>query len=107
MTSRTKFAPGNNKLGCQKLIQYAEIINNNPNNPNSKQCIYTNYQIIDKSTTKPNISTNQRAAQIINTAIGGNTHFGNYYLGEPVVFNFLGRVEGQIGGSGAPLRNRF
>jgi len=103
MALRTKFAPGN-KSGCQKLIQYAEIINNNPN---SKPCIYTNYQIIDKSTTKPNISTNQRAAQIINTAIGGNIHFGNYYLGEPVVFNFLGRVEGQIGGSGAPLRNRF
>jgi hypothetical protein len=24
-----------------------------------------------------------------------------------VVFNYLGRVEGQPGGSGAPLRNRF
>jgi hypothetical protein len=45
--------------------------------------------------------------QVINSTVGGSTQFGNYYLGEPVVFNYLGRVEGQPGGSGAPLRNRF
>ena len=54
-----------------------------------------------------NISNSQRISQVINSSVGGSTQFGNYYLGEPVVFNYLGRVEGQPGGSGAPLRNRF
>ena len=48
-----------------------------------------------------------RLSGVINNTVGGSTQFGHYYLGEPVRFNFLGRVEGQPGGSGAPLRNRF
>jgi hypothetical protein len=39
--------------------------------------------------------------------IGGTTQFGNGYLGQPVNINYLGRGEGQPGGSGAPPRNRF
>ena len=103
MASRAKFAPGK-KSNCQKLIQHVGIINDKPN---SKPCIYINSEIIDKSTTKPNISTVQRISQVIKTSTSGNVQFGNYYLGKPVVFNYLGKVEGQIGGSGIPLRNNF
>jgi hypothetical protein len=102
---RKYFAPGSNSSNCSLLIKNYMIGIANSDNPSFKSCIIN--EIIDKPNTNSNISTNQRAAQIINSAIGGNTYFGSYYLGEPVVFNFLGRVEGQIGGSGAPLRNRF
>ena len=103
MASRTKFAPGK-KSSCQKLIQHVEMSNNNLN---SKPCVYINSEITDKSILKPNISTEQRLAQVIRTATSGNIQFGNYYLGKPVVFNYLGKVEGQPGGSGTPLRNHF
>jgi hypothetical protein len=103
MASRTQFAPGRNS-SCQKLIHFVGSSNANPN---SKPCIYINPEIIDKSTIKPNISTAQRIAHLINVSTSGNIQFGNYYLGKPVVFNYLGRTEGQIGGSGFPLRNHF
>ena len=103
MYSYRQFTPGSNG-NCGKLITYAGISNNNPN---FKICTYTNNVIINKSSLRPNISNAQRISGIINNTVGGSTQFGNYYLGEPVVFNYLGRVEGQPGGSGAPLRNRF
>ena len=39
--------------------------------------------------------------------VGGTTQFGNFYLGQPLSLNYLGRTEGQPGGSGIPPRNRF
>jgi hypothetical protein len=101
MYSYKHFTPGSN-LKCGKLITYAGV-----SNSNIKPCSYVNGEIIKKSFLTHNISNSQRVAQVINSSVGGSTHFGNYYLGEPVVFNYLGRVEGQPGGSGAPLRNRF
>ena len=38
---------------------------------------------------------------------GGITQFGNFYLGKPLSINYLGRTEGQPGGSGSPPRNSF
>jgi hypothetical protein len=102
---RRHFAPGTNASNCSSLIKNYMIGLATSSNPSFKSCIING--IIDKSNISSNISTNQRAAQIINNSIGGNTYFGSYYLGEPVVFNCFGRVEGQIGGSGTPLRNRF
>ena len=55
----------------------------------------------------PNISYKQQMSIKINNTLGGNVHYGGYYLGKPVQVNYLGRTEGQPGGSGAPLRNRF
>jgi len=103
MYSYKHFTPGNN-LKCGKLITYAGV-----NSQNIKPCTYISSDIIKKTanSTSNNISNAQRIAQVINSTTGGSTQFGNYYLGEPTVFNYLGRVEGQPGGSGAPLRNRF
>lgn len=103
MYSYRQFTPGR-KSKCGKLIQYVGISNNNIN---SKPCTYINSEIINKSFLKNNKSSAQRISQVISSSKGGSTQFGNYYLGEPTVFNYLGRVEGQPGGSGAPLRNRF
>jgi hypothetical protein len=103
MYSYKHFTPGGN-LKCGKMISYSQAANINPN---IKTCTYINSEIMNKSFLTNNISNSQRISQIINSSVGGSTQFGSYYLGEPVVFNYLGRVEGQPGGSGAPLRNRF
>jgi hypothetical protein len=101
MYSYRQFTPGS-KSKCGKLITYAGV-----NNLDIKPCTYINSEVIKKSFITHNISNSQRISQVINSSVGGSTQFGNFYLGEPVVFNYLGRVQGQPGGSGAPLRNRF
>ena len=45
--------------------------------------------------------------QVIGRINGGTTQFGNFYLGQPLSLNFLGRSQGQPGGSGSPPRNIF
>ena len=105
MYSYKHFTPGKN-ANSSRLIIYNAIID-----AYSKKivcnCYQEEYKKFTSNSTVNNISNSQRVAQVINSTVGGSTQFGNYYLGEPVVFNYLGRVEGQPGGSGAPLRNRF
>ena len=105
MYSYKHFTPGRN-ANSSKLINYNALID-----AYSKKivcnCYQEEYKKFTSNSTVNNISNSQRVAQVIKSTVGGSTQFGNYYLGEPVVFNYLGRVEGQPGGSGAPLRNRF
>jgi hypothetical protein len=53
------------------------------------------------------ISTSRRISQVIHFAKGGKTQFGNFYLGQPLNINYLGKMEGMPGGSGSPPINRF
>jgi hypothetical protein len=46
-------------------------------------------------------------AQKLKNNLGGSVQYGNFYLGEPLSINYLGRTEGQPGGSGMPPRNRY
>jgi hypothetical protein len=105
MYSYKHFTPGRNS-NASKLINYNALID-----AYSKSivcnCYQEEYKKFTSNSTSNNISNAQRVSHVINSTVGGSTQFGNYYLGEPVVFNYLGRVEGQPGGSGAPLRNRF
>jgi hypothetical protein len=39
--------------------------------------------------------------------MAGKLQYGNFYLGQPLNINYLGRMEGMPGGSGMPPRNRF
>lgn len=55
----------------------------------------------------PNISTAQRRANVITNSYGNKMGFGNYYFGGNTYVNYLGRVEGQNGGGGKPIRNQF
>jgi len=61
----------------------------------------------DSQGTSGNISNNMRIAQSIRIPRSGKPQFGNFYLGEPLTLNYLGRMEGQPGGGGMPPRNRF
>jgi hypothetical protein len=45
--------------------------------------------------------------QAIGRINGGTTQFGNFYLGQPLSLNYLGRSQGQPGGGGSPPRNIF
>ena len=48
-----------------------------------------------------------RTATYLQSARGGKTAYININIEQPFNVNYLGRVQGQLGGSGAPLRNRF
>jgi hypothetical protein len=105
MHSYKHFTPGR-KSNASRLINYNALIDGY-----SKKIFCNCYQEEYKKFTSQSLSTNtsnsQRISQIISSSVGGSTQFGSYYLGKPVVFNYLGRIEGQPGGSGVPLRNRF
>lgn len=80
-------------------------------NGNSKKLICSCVDNInEKYATKENasnMSNKRRISQILRTSVGGTVNFGNYYLGEPPVINYLGRVPGQPGGAGSPPKNKF
>jgi len=89
-----------------KLINVVSKINNFVLKENLSACScvqnrYNKNQIV----TDTKISNNVRIAQIINSTKGGKTNFGNFYLGQPLNMNYLGRMEGMPGGSGSPPRN--
>ncbi len=78
---------------------------------NSNTCCNTNHDYEGKLFTSQSTTSNrsylQRTATYLKSARGGKPVFVYFNLGQPFVVNYLGRVEGQSGGSGAPLRNRF
>ena len=80
----------------------------------------TNYKLNRNSNTNyANISYKMRTSQrlllggasqqvqVIGRINGGTTQFGNFYLGQTLSLNYLGRSPGQPGGSGSPPRNKF
>ena len=81
--------------------------------PNSPQlncvCKPDKYDKNTIGSTSPSIklSNNRRISQIITSSKGGRIQYGNFYLGQPLNINYLGRMEGMPGGSGQPPRNTF
>ena len=67
-------------------------------------CVKNEYKQFETQATYTNLSRAMRISQTIRSAVGGSIQYGN---SEPPVINYLGKVEGQVGGSGAPPRNRF
>jgi hypothetical protein len=111
MHSQRQFTPGK-KSGCAKIINYVAEYNNlfpNSNSitcPNISQDKY-NKLVVGSDSPSIRISNSMRLAQIINFYKGGKTQYGNFYLGQPLNVNYLGRMEGMPGGSGTPPINRF
>ena len=78
-----------------------------------------NYKILHTSNTNSsNLSYKMRLSQVLKldgtsqkinriSRMSGKTQFGNFYLGQPLNINYLGRMEGMPGGSGMPPVNRF
>ena len=119
MSLRTQFSPGK-KSTAMKMIQYNAQINqftystNNEYRKNTTQeqvvcnCVKGgDYEKYESNTLFSNTSYKLRFAHQIKTSLGGSTQYGSYYLGQPVVINYLGRVAGQPGGGGQPPKNKF
>lgn len=126
MPSYRNFTPGQ-KSRASRMIHYNAVYNylreNLNNNPTNQVFYYspsqiqkeiicncyrneTNLRFVDDQ-TYPNTSSNMIIAQQIKIGRGSSLQFGNYYLGNKQIINYLGKTEGQPGGSGFPLRNKF
>jgi len=86
----------------KQLIFYQHYTDNSTCN-----CIKPQKYLFDSSSPSYVLPYKERISLYIVTAIGGRVHFGNRYLGKETVANYLGRFEGQPGGSGTPIRNKF
>lgn len=87
----------------------AQFIEPNPKNYKINRASNTNYS---------NLSSKMRLSQVLKldgssqqvsrvSRMSGKTQFGNFYLGQPLNINYLGKMEGMPGGSGTPPINRF
>jgi hypothetical protein len=115
MQSYQNFMPGK-RSNMRKMIRYTAEYNfyydvnskfNSYYNPKNCFCIPDSYDKLVAGSDSPSIkiSNNQRIAQIVNYSKGGKSEFGNFYLGQPLNINYLGRMEGMPGGSGSPPTN--
>ena len=115
MYSKRQFTPGNNS-NAKRIINYNAIYDelnansfNQNDNTNCTKClpvIYNkNVPLSDSPSSR--ITNNARMSQIVNFSKGGTIQFGNFYLGQPLQLNYLGRPEGMPGGSGQPPKNKF
>ncbi len=111
MYSYRRFTPGGRR-DTSRMIKYVAEYNSiygDEGKMNTCFCIPDKY---DKNTpgsdsSSAKVSYATKIAQIIQTTKGGKTQYGNFYLGEPLNVNYLGRVQGMPGGSGMPPKNRF
>ena len=79
------------------------------NNSNNSCCPRNEYEgkLFTSQSSTSNLSYLQRTSSYLQNARGGKTAYININIEQPLNVNYLGRVQGQLGGSGAPLRNRF
>jgi hypothetical protein len=111
MYSQQSFTPGK-KSDSSKMINYVAAYN--AKFPNSQPltcsgCLPDKYDKFTVGSDSPStrVSNNIRTSQIVNYSRGGKTQYGNFYLGQSLNINYLGRMEGMPGGSGKPPKNTF
>jgi len=109
MYSQTQFSPGGSTSSSRMITYVAEYNSRFPNAKIPCACINNIYNktVLGSDSPSTNVSYNSRVSQIINSSKGGKTQFGNFYLGQPLQLNYLGRNEGMPGGGGKPPVNRF
>ncbi len=95
MYSYRHFTPGKTS-DTQRIIQN-----------NGQACVCRN-EIYNKNLPQPNasnISNKMRISRQIQSTVGGSVQYGMYSLANVPTINYLGRTEGQFGGSGRPPSN--
>jgi hypothetical protein len=110
MYSYNYFRPGG-KTTSSRIINYIAPYNALFPNLEQKNC-YCIFNKFDKNTPgslspAARVSTSIRISKLVNLTKGGKIQYGNYYLGEQVNVNYLGRIQGMPGGSGSPPVNKF
>jgi hypothetical protein len=111
MHSQQSFTPGK-KSGSSKMINYVAAYNAlfpNAQQLTCSQCASDRYDkfVIGSDSPSTKVSNNIRISQIVQYSKGGKIQYGNFYLGQPLNINYLGRMEGMPGGSGQSPRNTF
>ncbi len=106
MSSYQYFMPGN-KANTRRIIELLSLYNYQNKVPFNCLCIENKYDklVIGSDSPSIRVSNNVRVAQIVNYSKGGRSEYGNFYLGQPLNLNYLGRMEGMPGGSGKPPTN--
>jgi hypothetical protein len=111
MHSYRQFTPGGRK-DTSRIIKYVALYNEIYGTDGQINTCYCTPEKYDKNTpgsdsSSARVSYPTRISQVIQYTKGGKTQFGNFYLGQPLNVNYLGRIEGMPGGSGMPPINRF
>jgi hypothetical protein len=111
MYSYKGFKPGSVNSQNSRIINYIAQLNASNSNNNTPTCL-CNFNKYDKNTPgsdsySAKVSYATRITQLVNLNKGGSIQYGNFYLGEPLNVNYLGRMAGMPGGSGMPPLNRF
>ena len=111
MYTYSHFRPGGRK-GTSRIIKYVAEYNalyGSKGQINTCYCIPDKYDKNTPGSDSPSakVSYATKIAQVIQSTKGGKTQYGNFYLGQPLNINYLGRMEGMPGGSGKPPTNRF
>lgn len=111
MYSQRKFTPGS-RSSTSRIINY--VAEYNAMYPNQSEqincyCIPDKYDKNTPGSDSPSskVSYATRISQVIQSKKGGTIQYGNFYLGQPLNVNYLGKTEGMPGGSGMPPINRF
>lgn len=90
-------------------LYYINALNIEIINSNNSCCPRNEYEgkLFTSQSTTSNRSYLYRTGTYLQSARGGKPSYININTEQPFNVNYLGRVQGQLGGSGAPLRNRF
>jgi len=99
MSNNLSFIPGRYQ-NIRKIHKYYIYRNNVACN-----CIQNKITTLNTSTNNKSETENERISQIISNNLGGKITYGNF--GIPAKINYLGRIEGQSGGSSSKLTNKF
>jgi hypothetical protein len=92
------------------IASVAQIIEPQPKNYNINRSFNTNYGNTSNSLRKAKrlcLSGSSQQPSVVGRINNGNTHFGNFYLGQPLQLNYLGRQAGMPGGSGTAPKNKY
>jgi hypothetical protein len=115
MTSNQQFTPGK-KSNSRKIINYIAQYNaayaaRADVKPLNCACTQDqndkNLSFAGTDSPSVRISNKMRVSQVVNNYKGGKTQYGNFYLGQPLEVNYLGRTAGMPGGSGTAPKNSF
>ena len=99
------------KSASSRIINYITPYNQVFYNTEKKNC-YCISNKLDKNTPGSlspalRVSSSIRISKLVNSTKGGKMQYGNFYLGEQLNINYLGRIQGMPGGSGSPPVNKF
>ena len=103
MYSYRHFTPGKKSNSSRLVKGYTRA----DNNQSSCICVQDTYDKVSVANNLSNVSKQIQHAQMLKFASGGTVRFGNGHLDRQPIVNYLGRTEGQPGGSGKPPTNRF